>query len=340
VQHGGAFDEQQFRENVEGTARRVDPTGKGVRVRAGTLDMSDTGVEGEDAGRALAYCIDRFAEENIEDISAWAMSGALTGQLTETRNRVASFRKAVGAREFDLVYQPIVELKTRQMHHLEALARFADTPSPASTVAFAEAVRLIGEFDLAVCARIVDVLEHAPPGQLPVAVNISGGSLDNAGFRKALRSLARSHAALAPLLMFEITESAAIKRLDYANETIQELRQLGFRVCLDDFGAGANSFHYLRGFAVDFVKIDGAFARAAASNSPRDKSLLRCIAEFCEENRIATIAEMIERESEARSLLELGIGFGQGYLFGRPSPHACAIVSEARPPKAAVRRPR
>ena len=96
-----------------------------------------------------------------------------------------------------------------------------------------------------------------------------------------------------------------------------DLRQRGFRFCLDDLGSGANSFHYLRSIPVDFVKIDGAFGRDALNNE-RDRSFLRYVSGFCRENNIIAIAEMIETESEAERYRDLGIDYGQGFLFGRP----------------------
>ena len=93
--------------------------------------------------------------------------------------------------------------------------------------------------------------------------------------------------------------------------------QRGYRFCLDDLGSGANSFHYLRSIPVDFVKIDGAFGRDALQNE-RDRSFLRYVSGFCRENGILAIAEMIETEAQAEGYRELGIDYGQGYLFGRP----------------------
>ena len=96
------------------------------------------------------------------------------------------------------------------------------------------------------------------------------------------------------------------------------MRQRGFCFCLDDLGSGANSFHFLRSIAVDFVKIDGVFGRDALNNE-RDRSFLRYVAGFCRENAIVSIAEMIETEDQARQFQEIGIDYGQGSLFGQPT---------------------
>jgi len=134
---------------------------------------------------------------------------------------------------------------------------------------------------------------------MPIAVNISGRSLECPLFMTALMTLLKPE--LAACLLIEITESAAINHMEMANLHIQKLRKAGFKVCLDDFGAGANSFHYLRGFDVDFVKLDGAFVKAALQHS-RDRKLVTAITGFCREVGIASVGEMIEDEARQSAL--------------------------------------
>ena len=118
--------------------------------------------------------------------------------------------------------------------------------------------------------------------------------------------------------MFELTESATIADLDQTNVVIQSLRKNGFRICLDDFGAGESAFHYLRALDVDMVKIDGSYVRDALAKS-KDRCFLKSIAGLCNDLKISTIAEMIEQEKTIELLRSCGVRFGQGYLFGRPS---------------------
>src|SRR5258707_1392626 len=140
---------------------------------------------------------------------------------------------------------------------------------------------------------------------------------ESRGFADRLSALLDARKADPSRLMFELTETVILGEVEAVNRVVQGLRQRGFRFCLDDLGSGANSFHYLRSIPVDFVKIDGAFGRDALNNE-RDRSFLRYVSGFCRENHILAIAEMIETESEAERYRELGIDYGQGYLFGRP----------------------
>lgn len=207
------------------------------------MQLDKTGMSGADAARALVYCINGFADSDNGDLSIPNLRDGLDKALSSTLVRVSNLRATLGDRNFRLVYQPIVDLRSRDIHHLEALTRFVDNGSPADTIAFAEAVRLIADFDLAVCEMAIATVLENPLGRLPIAVNLSGRSLESSIFANTLFEMLRVDRNLSKRLLFEVTESAVITRADEVNARIQALRGGGFRVCLDDFGAGANSFH-------------------------------------------------------------------------------------------------
>lgn len=330
VIHRCELDAERLQSGIEGFARAIDPAGKGVSLRAATMALDEDGLDAADTVRALVYCINQFAEAGKGEMSIPTLRDALDGAMAATMARVGNLRATVAERDFTLVYQPIVDLATRAIHHVEALARFADGDSPGDTVAFAEAVRLIADFDLAVCEQVTALLRQRKEATLPIAVNVSGRSLEGSVFTEALLALLQPE--LAPRLLLEITESAVITETEAVNARLQAVRRAGFKVCLDDFGAGANSFHYLRSFEVDFIKIDGAFVRAALAHS-RDGTLLSAISGFCREIGVATIGEMIESEAGAEGLRRLGVDYAQGYHFGRP----VAALDEIPPPAAPAR---
>ena len=119
--------------------------------------------------------------------------------------------------------------------------------------------------------------------------------------------------------MFEITESTTIQDLDMVNHFIRILQDEGYKVCLDDFGAGSASFQYLHQLNVDYVKIDGSYTRKLLS-SERDAIMLKNLSQMCMDLNIKVIAEMVEQEEQAERLRNMGIGYGQGYLFGKAKP--------------------
>jgi EAL domain-containing protein (putative c-di-GMP-specific phosphodiesterase class I) len=246
---------------------------------------------------------------------------------------MSSFKSTVSKKDMQLRFQPIVDLRHRQAHHYEVLVRFEGDKSPYELIKFAESVHLVHEMDLAICESVIDWLERGAERCRPVtlAVNLSAQSLQNAIFVQRLLDLLRRHPQHARRLIFEITESTELQDLAAANAVIQQLRQRGHEMCLDDFGADFASFQYLHGLHVDYVKLDGKYIRPVL-DSPRDRVMLKAMVGLCGDLGIRTVAEMIETETQAGLLAEIGVEFGQGWLFGRPAPAPELPVAAAAPP--------
>jgi EAL domain-containing protein (putative c-di-GMP-specific phosphodiesterase class I) len=286
-----------------------------IASRFARVDLSLQGLTGGEAGRALSYAISSFVTSMGHDFSIGSLHTGLAAAVDSTVARFADTRLVIAEHRFNLVFQPVVSLAGRSVHHFEALSRFPGSPNTFEMVRFMENVGLIAELDLAVCRFVVQALQANPGVRL--AVNLSGRSLQNEAFRSALRALVDPLTSLRDRLLFELTESAKVEQLDEVAGFLGALRQQGHAICLDDFGAGAAAYGYLRRFDVDFVKIDGPFLKAAVDN-PRERALIRSVCVLCSDIRCKIIGEMIEDESTAALAVSLGIGFGQGWLFGRP----------------------
>ena len=201
------------------------------------------------------------------------------------------------------------------------MCRFDDSQSPFEIINFAEHVGLTHDFDLCVVRKVLETFAYRPPQKRRpnISVNLSARSLEQDGFVDNLLNLLGDVGSLAGSLVFEITESAEIRNLDRMAKVIDRLRARGHRVALDDFGAGAAAFHYIRSLKVDHVKVDGAYVQRIVS-SKRDCSIVRAMTELCKNLGVSTIAEMIEEEEQVRLLQDIGVDSGQGFLFARPSP--------------------
>lgn len=315
--HRHRFDAGELQRQVEGFAKALDPTGTGLVLRSATLDLDHGGLSEGDAARALVYAVQEFASQGDAGFTLTSLRGCLDTLVQQAAQRIATLRNTVDTGAFALAFQPVVDLAERSLHHLEALARFSKNASTGGVVAFAEASGLITEFDLAVCQRVVSLLAEPATGGVPIAINISGRSLESKIFCAELDQLLAGCRTRSRALLIEITESAAVSNIEEVNRLLQGLRLKGFRVCLDDFGAGASSFHYARGFEVDFVKIDGNFAQASMDR-PRDRALLHRIVDFCRDVGVQVIVEMIETEEQAAAFRKIGAQLGQGYLLGQP----------------------
>jgi EAL domain-containing protein (putative c-di-GMP-specific phosphodiesterase class I) len=302
-----------------------DPEGAELQVKelAIALDIADLGPG--DAAKTISYTLQEFAAGDIANLPFASLVDGFRALMAETAKRVIAFKSSLTDRGMKLVFQPVVELAQRRIHHYEVLTRFADGKSPFEQIEFAERVGLIEELDLFVAERALKYLDHAGPGSSAnLAVNLSGRSIQNPAFVTALEQLLKRYFFARPRVLFEITESTSIDDLPAANRIIQDLRNGGNRVCLDDFGAGAASLPYLRAFHVDYIKIDGAYVRRM-QESDRDLQIMNAMIGMCRQVKTAVVAEMIETQQQAESLLALGVDFGQGYYFGKPDEKLAAL---------------
>lgn len=120
-------------------------------------------------------------------------------------------------------------------------------------------------------------------------------------------------------LVFEVTETAAIARMDEARRFVDRLRELGCGFALDDFGAGFASFYYLKYLPFDYLKVDGEFVRAMTEN-PTDQLIVRAIVQTARGLGKRTIAEFVDDERTIALLRAVGVDYAQGFHLGRPAP--------------------
>ncbi len=210
--------------------------------------------------------------------------------------------------------------------HAEVLLRMADGRggliAPGAFLPAAERFHRAGRIDRWVLRSVLDLLLRLQPWLRPgdlLAVNLSGQSVSDRAFQRLALDLVDGHAALAGHLCLEITETAAITRPHDAAAFVTELRQRGVRVALDDFGAGASSFGYLKSLPVDFLKIDGQFIRGLG-NDPLDLAAVRSFCDVAGVIGVPTVAEYVEHPATLDELRRLGVALAQGHLLHRPEP--------------------
>ena len=320
IVHEPGLNIEALEKSLEEKTKDADPEGEGMDVGAQTVDLDATMSE-EDNAKALLYTINKFSESH-GDFTIGELTDGYKKMMDETQEKIRAFKTTIATGEFDALFQPIVELSTRFVHHYEGLARLrvsGPEASPFSFITFAEEVGVIGDFDLAMIEKIAEKIKKARAAGdiLSIAVNVSGRSIESPMFLDALHALLKDCSSIREELMFELTESSKIEDLETTNNVIQGLRELGHHVCLDDFGAGAAAYQYLRALEVDYVKIDGIYVQEALSTK-NGKAFLKSMSTLCRDLNIHTVAEMIEDEETAEFLQEIGVRYGQGYLFGKP----------------------
>ncbi|MCU0943956.1 MAG: EAL domain-containing protein [Rubritepida sp.] len=290
---------------------------------AGALPLEAEGLTPAQAARALRHGLAAFARGGAESLAAAGGAQGLGAIVSRVTARAGVLRRVVAERRFHLAFQPIVHLGRRQVSHYEALMRPEEGAlevgeTTQDFIALAETVGLTEDLDLAVAAAALAATAAAPPGT-SIAFNMSGLSAQSPGFRARLLALLAQNGRAASRAIVELTESAAVEDEGAAAATMRALRDRRVPVCLDDFGAGAAAFRYLQIFPVDYVKVDGGFVQAAAS-SERDRGLVGSMVTLAQNVGAAVVAEHVSTEEAARMMLELGVTYGQGYLFGKPGP--------------------
>jgi diguanylate cyclase (GGDEF)-like protein len=190
---------------------------------------------------------------------------------------------------------------------------------PAAFLPAAERYNLVGAVDRWVVAAVFGALAGRRWANELFSINISGGSIGDETFLPYVRARLAEHAISPSTICFEITETVAITDLAAATRFITELRALGCRFALDDFGSGLSSFTYLKQLPVDIVKIDGSFVQGITSDAV-DRTMVEAVNRISHEMGLYTVAEHVETEAVMRSLRALGVDFVQGYAVAPPEP--------------------
>ena len=240
---------------------------------------------------------------------------------------------AIAENRLQLYFQQIKPLQNTEQEglHVELLLRMIDEKGqcilPMAFIPAAERYHLMPMLDRWVMENSFRLCESyiAPDiGKLQTwAINLSGASLSDASFVQYLKTYLKANPVLAQTLCIEITETAAITNLGAANMFIKELKLLGCRFALDDFGSGLSSLNYLKNLNVDYLKIDGAFVKDMADDAI-DLAMVEAINKIGHQMGLLTIAEFVDSERVLFKLKELGVDFVQGNWIHKPE-HADAL---------------
>jgi diguanylate cyclase (GGDEF)-like protein/PAS domain S-box-containing protein len=252
------------------------------------------------------------------------------------KERVAvesSLRAGLKLNQFDVFYQPIIDIHTRRVAGLEALLRWKHPVqgyiSPERFISVAEETGLIIPIGQFVLDRIAsDITQWRDQGAhlVPVSMNVSAVQLERTKLRELIQQAMSKHRIGPQLIALELTEGSLFENRsgDFREDALAALRDLGVKIAIDDFGTGYSSLSYLKRWRVDSLKIDRSFVRDIASD-PSDHAIVSAIVAMARSLNIQVVAEGIETWQQLEILRTMGCNLAQGFLFARPCAAADAV---------------
>jgi diguanylate cyclase (GGDEF)-like protein len=262
----------------------------------------------------------------------------MDARMKERRILELALRQAFDHGEFELYYQPVVNLDKGEVHCCEALLRWHHPErgmvSPAEFIPVAEEIGLIvalGEWVIRqACA---DAAKW--PGEIGVAVNLSPTQLGSRGLLPAVLNALASSGLPPNRLELEITEAVLMQNSEATLGTLHRLRSLGIRISMDDFGTGYSSLSYLRSFPFDKLKIDRCFISGLGDNSESD-AIVQAVTGLADSLRMTTTAEGVETKQQLDLVRRLGCTDVQGFYYSPAVPVAELVKLLPKPSGAKV----
>ncbi len=236
----------------------------------------------------------------------------------------AELRRAVESNEFVLHYQPMLSLDSGRITGVEALLRWHHPKRgiiyPKEFIPVAEETGLIvpiGEWVLRTACMQQKAWRDAGLPSLNVAVNLSARQFGHQSLTELLKEVLKETGVSAQDLTLEITESIAMKDIDFSIKTLKELRSMGIKISIDDFGTGYSSLAYLQSFPISTLKIEQSFVKDILSHSDKALRIVAAIIAMATSMKLKVVAEGVETEEQLEFLHSQGCVEIQGHLFSQ-----------------------
>ena len=249
---------------------------------------------------------------------------AFRSQVTPAVHIESELRQAIERNEFEMYYQPIIDLEKKTVAGFEALMRWnhprRGIVSPTEFIPLAEKTGMIIQLGLFSLNKAVEQLSlwQQELGNVPVfmSVNISSRQLVRHDLINDVKSVLNKHTVMRDTLKLELTESLIMENPEYSSQVLKKVKALGVQLSLDDFGTGYSSLSHLMQFPFDTIKIDRSFV--TSSEGKGRPIILRSMVGMAHDLGMDVVAEGAENEQDALDLYQLGCKYAQGFLFGEP----------------------
>lgn len=326
-------DTKQAQEKVNEIIDRVNKMRveyKGAKLQV-TMSVGMIGYpqSGKDASQLLTSAdLAMYRAKDMGRNRLYIDEGLLTSSKTSATVReqlewIDRLRTALDEDKFEMHYQPIVPCGKDKHTIYEALIRLRDEDgnlgAPALFIDAAEHFGMIRDLDRAVVERCIKKQAELEKSGKPVvfSINLSGMSFGDDELLQSMKKYFKKYKADPTKFIFEVTETAAMRDIDEAREFVSELKKMGSKFALDDFGVGFSSFFYIKHLEVDYIKIDGSYIKNLDS-SAEDRLFVKSLVDLASGLEIETVAEFVENQAILDELERMNVTYVQGYHLSRP----------------------
>lgn len=300
-----------------------------VSVSIGISFYPDNGLNSETVVERAGTAMYRVKQDGGNHFSVYSPESSMVW----TRDQLElekELRAAIKNSELQVLFQPIVNVRSYQIARMEALVRWSHPKhgylTPSEFIPLAEdigQIEQLGELVLRTsCTAACQLLQLGYP--VNVSVNVNPRQLLNKNFPLMISQVLRETGLPAKALVLEITENAIVHNMERAGKILEAVKQLNILIALDDFGTGYSSLTLLRELPIDILKIDKSFVRMLGEN-PNDLKIVQAIIGLGKNLGLTVIAEGVETMQQVELLLQYECHFHQGYYFSRPIPYDALI---------------
>lgn len=296
-----------------------------VPIRCGAA----VSVKGEELQCTMTHAMFALAKtKENRQTALWIFDSALHEREQEDDYIERHAGKALENGEFKLFLQPKINLRDNSLSGAEALSRWIRNGGtmiyPGNFIPLFEKNGFCTELDMYVFEKVCQLLRQwidAGYEPVPISVNQSKLTFYKTDYVKRLCTILEKYNVPASLIIIEILESMSVDNVEELNQHLDELKTIGFRISMDDFGSGYSSLNTLARLRIDEVKLDREFLMEAAGSSGKNiRLIIEQIVQLSKKLSISTVIEGVETEADDKFIKQIGCDNGQGYFYSRPVP--------------------
>ena len=317
--------QNDLREKITRMSVRVNNIRRGVivEIKAGIYTIKDP-----DADTGMIVDCARLACESIKreyGTTVQYYNGRMDDIVHLQEHILSTFQTALTDGSIKVYFQPVVDVASGKVSSYEALTRWDDTKygrlSPANFLYVLEEHSMIHKLDSFVIREVCNEIKrrmNAGEEMIPVSLNLSRLDFELTDIARVIDDIVKEYGVPQDMLRFELTESLIAVDMEAMKHEAERLRQHGFKVWMDAFGAGYSSLKVLKDFTLDGLKIDMDMIRAI--DDKRAIIIVSAIIEMARKLGIPALSKGVETQEQLEFLKKAGCDLAQGYLFGRPAP--------------------